>query len=185
MANSMVLDAIVKAVWTRQRGGVFSRDPPSSLPTKCPRVESVPTVCPLDSVEEMTTDEVTTALAAEKFVSMTTFKRSGEAVATTLWIAHNEDYLFVWTPAESWKVKRVRNNPRVTLTPCGRFGKLRKGASPVDGIADVITDPATVHRCAGVIARKYGLQYRLVTLVERLAARGAKPRVILRITLSR
>ena len=133
----------------------------------------------------MTPDDVTTGLAAERFVSMTTFKRSGEAVATTLWIAHNGEYLFVWTPAESWKVKRVHSNPRMTLTPCGRFGRRRKGASPVGGIAEVITDPAVVHRCAGVIARKYGLQFRLVTLVERLAARREKPRVVLRITLSR
>jgi hypothetical protein len=31
------------------------------------------------------------------------------------------------------------------------------------------------------IRRKYGLHYRLVTLVEKIAARGSKPRVILRI----
>jgi uncharacterized protein len=43
------------------------------------------------------TADVTTALAAEKFVAMTTFKRSGEAVATTVGIAHTGDYLFVWT----------------------------------------------------------------------------------------
>ena len=35
----------------------------------------------------------------------------------------------------------------------------------------------------GEIRRKYGRHYRLVTLAEKIAARGSKPRVILRIAV--
>jgi hypothetical protein len=124
------------------------------------------------------------ALAAEKFVSLTTFKKDGAAVATPMWIGRDGDHLFVWTPADSWKAKRVKNNPRVVLAPSARGGKVREGAHPVDGVAEVIIEPATVQRLAGVIRRKYGLMFSVVTFLERLLARKQKPRVILRIALS-
>jgi uncharacterized protein len=128
------------------------------------------------------TDAVST-LAAEKFVSLTTFKKDGGAVAAPMWIGRDGDQLFFWTPVDSWKAKRAKNNPRVALVPCGRSGKVRDGVQPVHGVAEVITEPATVQRLAGVIRRKYGLEFILVTFVERLL-RGAQPRLILRIALS-
>ena len=124
------------------------------------------------------------ALGAEKFVSLTTFKKDGAAVATPMWIGRDDDHLFVWTPADSWKAKRVKNNPQVVLAPSSRGGKVHEGADLVDGVAEVITEPATVQRLAGVIRRKYGFEFTVVTFLERLLARKQKPRVILRIALS-
>jgi uncharacterized protein len=130
------------------------------------------------------TSDPTTTLGAQRFVSLTTFKRNGEGVPTPMWIGRDGADLFVWTPADSWKVKRVRDNPRVLLAPSSRFGNVRDGVPPVEGTAQVVTDPATVERLSGEIRRKYGLGYRLVTLVETIATRGRKPRVILRIAVS-
>lgn len=131
------------------------------------------------------TSDFTTSLGEQRFVALTTFKRNGEGVSAPMWIGRDGAGLFVWTPADSWKVKRVRNNPRVLLAPSGRFGKVHAGVSAVEGTAQVVTDPATVQRLQGEIRRKYGLQYRLVTLVETIAVRGRKqPRVILRIAVS-
>jgi len=131
------------------------------------------------------TSDPTTALTEQRFVSLTTFKRNGEAVSTPMWIGRDGRDLFIWTPADTWKVKRVRNNPRVRLAPSSRSGKVRDGVVPVDGTAAVITDPATVDRLQGEIRSKYGLQYYLVTLIEKIAAGGRnKPRVILRIAVA-
>src|SRR3984885_4834121 len=124
------------------------------------------------------------ALAAEKFVSLTTFKKDGTPVAAPMWIGREGDHLFVWTPADSWKGKRVQNNPRGGVGARCRGGKVREGAQPVDGIAEVFTEPATVQRLAGVIRRKYGLEFVVVTFIERVIARGPKPRVILLIALT-
>ncbi len=124
------------------------------------------------------------ALGQQRFVSLTTFKRDGQGVSTPMWIGRDGGDLFVWTPADSWKVKRVQNNPRVLLAPSNRFGKVPDGVSAIEGAAQVVSDPATVQRLGGEIRKKYGLQYRLVTFVEAIAARGRKPRVILRIALS-
>ena len=120
----------------------------------------------------------------QRFVSLTTFKRSGEGVSTPMWIGRDGVELFVWTPADSWKVKRVQNDPRVLLAPSNRFGKVSDGVSAAEGTAQVVTDAATVQRLEREIRRKYGLEYLLVTLVETILARGRKPRVIVRIALS-
>ncbi|BBX48893.1 PPOX class F420-dependent oxidoreductase [Mycobacterium cookii] len=129
------------------------------------------------------TDAVS-ALAAEKFVSLTTFKKDGSAVAAPMWIGKDDDHLFFWTPADSWKAKRARNNPQVIMAPSSRSGKVRQGAVQVHGEAEVITDAATVERLAGLIRRKYGFEFTIVTFLERLLARSRKPRVILRVALA-
>ena len=128
--------------------------------------------------------DVLTALGAEKFVSLTTFKKDGAAVATPMWIGRDGDHVFFWTPADSWKAKRAKNNPDVIMAPCGRRGNVRAGAVQVHGEAEVVADPATVERLAGVIRRKYGVEFHIVTFIERLLARGQKPRLILRVALA-
>jgi uncharacterized protein len=128
--------------------------------------------------------DAVSALGAEKFVSLTTFKKDGGAVASPMWIGQDGDHLFFWTPVDSWKAKRAKNNPRVTLVPCSRGGNVREGATAVEGVAEVIAEPATVERLAGVIRRKYGIEFVIVTFIERILARGKKPRLILRIALS-
>jgi PPOX class probable F420-dependent enzyme len=123
-------------------------------------------------------------LAREKFVSLTTFKRNGGGVATPVWVVADDDRLVVWTPADSWKVTRAQRDPRVSLVPCGRTGKVATGETPVAGSAVVVEDGAVVSRVEDALKRKYGLEYRLVTLIERIAARGRKRRVVLRISLA-
>jgi uncharacterized protein len=123
-------------------------------------------------------------LGSERFVSLTTFKRDGRPVASPMWIVEDGGRLWLWTPTEAAKVKRVRRNSRVTLTPCGRTGKVRAGEAVAEGTAEVITDPEEVARVESLIKGKYKIEYRVVTLIETIAARGRKPRVILRITVS-
>lgn len=120
----------------------------------------------------------------EKFVSLTTFKRNGDAAAAPMWIVRDGATLLAWTPADAWKVKRIRRDPRVTLTPCGRTGKVRDDQPVLAGTSEVITDTDEVTRVESLIKRKYGLEYRIVTLIEAIAARGRKPRVVLRISPS-
>jgi hypothetical protein len=86
------------------------------------------------------------AAGDEKFVSLTTFKRNGDVVASPMWIA-------------------------------------RDGEQPIlAGTAEVITESNEVARVEALIKQKYGVEFRVVTFVETIAARGRKPRVVLRIT---
>lgn len=119
-------------------------------------------------------------LAGEQFVSLTTFRRSGTPVPTTVWLARDGDALVVTTPANTGKVKRLRHDPRVELLPCSRLGRVRPGIRTVTGTAEVLS-PAPSHLAA--LRDKYGLQYRILNAVERLTG-GRRERVILRITLA-
>ena len=128
------------------------------------------------------TTALATRLSGEKFVSLTTYKRSGEAVATPMWIVRDGDCLSAWTPADSWKVKRARRDPRVTLRACGLTGKVDAGEPVLEGSAEVVTDPVEVSRVETLVKQKYGLEFRVITLIETIAARGRKSRVLLRIS---
>ena len=125
-------------------------------------------------------------LADERFVSLTTFRRSGEPVSTPVWVGRDGDALVVLTPAGSGKVKRLRHDARVEVRPCGRFGAVADGAEPVAGTAELREGEADVRDARAVIRRTYPVESRLVLglerAVERLRGRPATPRLALRIT---
>ena len=127
-------------------------------------------------------DSAFAALGNEQFLSLTTFRRSGERVSTPMWVARDGDALIMFTPQASGKVKRLRNSPRVELRPCGRLGHVSDSVEPVAGVAEVLADDDSLERAKGMIRRKYGLGYRVVMGIERLIKFGPEKRVTLRIT---
>lgn len=121
------------------------------------------------------------ALSDQRFVSLTTFRKSGQPVSTPVWVGWDRDALIVTTPRSSGKVKRLRDDPSVELRPCSRTGRVDADAVPIHGTAAVLTDSSTHIRLTGLISRKYGLEYLVVMGIERLS-RSHSDRVILRIT---
>lgn len=119
------------------------------------------------------------ALAAEDFVSLTTFRRNGVGVPTTVWVARDGDRLVVTTGADSGKVKRIRNNPAVTLRRSDRAGKVAPGAAVVSATATIQRDPDEIERCTALFQAKYGLQARLILGFGRVLSRDRMSRVIL------
>jgi PPOX class probable F420-dependent enzyme len=106
-------------------------------------------------------EERFTALAAEPFLSLVTFRGNGDAVATPVWAAPGDGRLLVWTGAESGKVKRLRHTSAVTVAPCDRRGELL--GQPVPAHARVL--PEEELRLVGnAMLAKYGWQFRLASL---------------------
>lgn len=102
-------------------------------------------------------------IADEKYVLLSTFRRNGEAVSSAVWIAPMPDGTAGFTTgATSGKVKRIRNNPSVTLCPCDARGRVKPGAVAVPATATVLLD-AEAAPITAAIKRKYGL---MVTLME-------------------
>lgn len=123
------------------------------------------------------------AVGRRRYVSLTTFRRSGLGVPTAVWIAPAGDALVVTTGAAAGKTKRIRNDPRVELRECDARGRVRPGAVMVAGRAEVVTDPDEQHRLLAGHRRKYGWQFRAFMAFERLVARADGPGgVVLRIT---
>ena len=94
-------------------------------------------------------------LDPEQTVSLTTFRRSGEGVATPLWFVRDGDRLYMRTIARSGKVKRLAHDVRVTLAPCTWEGAVT--GSEVDGVGRVMAaDEPEVERADRLLDEKYG-----------------------------
>jgi PPOX class probable F420-dependent enzyme len=93
-------------------------------------------------------------IGRSKYVSLTSYRKDGTAVATPVWHVVNGDELFVVSDADAWKVKRIRNNGHVVVTVCDFRGKIASGAPSAEGTARLLDDAGTQ---AGrkLIARKY------------------------------
>jgi PPOX class probable F420-dependent enzyme len=121
-------------------------------------------------------------LGKERFVSLTTFRQSGEPVSTPVWVARDGDALIVTTPGGSGKVKRIRNSPGVEVRPCNRTGRVKQGSEGVGGVAKVLTNDNDCERLTGFIRKKNGIEFRVIMGIERLRGSGQETRFILRIT---
>lgn len=117
-------------------------------------------------------------LARSKYLSLTTFKKDGSAVATPVWVARDGAELVVITDATSGKAKRIRNSGRVALAACDMRGKVT-GPS-VEGTARLADSTDTEH-IAAQIKRKYGLAYTAIGLLEKLRRRESNGSVGIRI----
>jgi PPOX class probable F420-dependent enzyme len=126
-------------------------------------------------------------IAASRFVSLGTYRRNGAQVAVPVWIARDGDELVVTTERMTGKVKRLRNDARVTLRPCSRMGTVEPDAITVDAQGRIAGPAIDDERADGALRRKYGLQYRAILGFESVVRRvQRKPgdRVIIRISRS-
>jgi len=108
-------------------------------------------------------------LDRHRYISLATFRRSGEAVNTPVWFAKRGAKFYVFTAAGSGKVKRLKNDPRIAAAPCGPRGRVR--GEWIDGQARRIED-AELERAAYVaLLAKYGWQMRVLNFFSRLSGR--------------
>lgn len=130
----------------------------------------------------MSTSTHTTMLAREPFISVTSFKRDGTAVATPVWCVAKNGSLLVFTEADSGKVKRIRHDPHVSVAPCSYRGKPRGPAVEAD--ATVLDDTDEVE---ALLTGKYGWTWRGYNLamaaVRRLRRKARPDSVTLKITV--
>jgi uncharacterized protein len=64
------------------------------------------------------------AIHGRKYISLATHRRNGTAVRTPIWFAESDGKLVFMTRNDSWKYKRIRNNPQVSVAPCNMKGKI-------------------------------------------------------------
>lgn len=116
-----------------------------------------------------TFDEVSRA----QYVSLTTFTKDGRPKPVPIWIARDGDRAVMITEKKSWKVKRIRNTPRVTLAVCDMRGNVK--GEPVEAVATVLDDSHTdaVYRA---ISERYGIVGRVFTIFSKL--RGGAGRTV-------
>jgi uncharacterized protein len=102
----------------------------------------------------------------QNYISLETFKKNGQGVKTPVWFVLHEDAFYVYTEADSWKVKRVRNNPRARVAVCNMRGTIKgpwldAAASVVEGDERLAADK--------LLDRKYFLKkiFNVLTKLNR------------------
>jgi uncharacterized protein len=93
-------------------------------------------------------------LAKAQYILLTTFTKDGRPKPTPIWAAVDRDRLVVITQEKSWKVKRIRNTPRVTLATCTMRGRATSEA--VEGTAAVL-DKSETGLVYDAIGKRYGI----------------------------
>ena len=99
-----------------------------------------------------------------KYISLETFKKNGQGVKTPVWFVLHRDALYAYTDADSWKVERIRNNPRVRVAVCNIRGDVKgpwldATASLVEGDERLAADK--------LLNRKYWLK-KLLNFLTRI-----------------
>lgn len=118
--------------------------------------------------------------AGKKYLNLETFRRNGEAMRTPVWFVQDGQMLYIRTVAESGKVKRVRNNPRVNVATCEADGKLTGPWVAATG-REVRGEPEIESKVDQLLDVKYGEVKRELA---RKAAEAGRRYTILEILLT-
>ena len=115
-------------------------------------------------------DEVA-ALARARYVSVTTFRRDGRAVATPVEFVEVEGNLYFRTLPDSGKVRRIRREPRVLLAECTIRGKVTGHKHA--GVATLLP-PDETEALLPAFRAKYGLAWDLLRRLRRPRSQGVR-----------
>ena len=104
-------------------------------------------------------------VAKAQYVLLTTFTKDGRPKPTPIWAANDGDRLLMITQGKSWKVKRIRNTPRVTLAICDMQGHPKSEA--IDATAAIL-DASQTGLVYDAIGREYGIVGKVFNLFSKL-----------------
>ncbi len=112
----------------------------------------------------MTTLSQPSQFSGRKYLTLQTFRKNGDVVATPVWFANDpqdDGVVYVRTFEKTGKVKRLRREPRVRVAPCDAKGTPE--GEWVDGEARIVVPQSEeAQRANRLLNQKYGLMKRVV-----------------------
>lgn len=114
-------------------------------------------------------DQPVKAFENEQYLNLETYRKNGSAIATPVWFAEQDGVLYIYSVADAWKVKRIRNNPKVRIAPCRMRGELK--GDWVAATARIVSG-AEADRAQALLTKKYGWMKRIGATYSRLIGRA-------------
>lgn len=102
----------------------------------------------------------------QAYLNLETYRKSGEGVKTPVWFVQDGSTIYVRTGEDSWKVKRLRNNPQASIVPSTSTGGPL--GDWVAATAVLVEDERLAQEVNEMFNRKYGLQKRFFDLMGRV-----------------
>lgn len=106
-----------------------------------------------------------------KYISFVSFRKDGTPVPSPVWCVPYEGGYAFTTEMNSWKVKRILANPKVTIQVCNLRGRVKAGAKIYSGTAELLNADSTAD-VRERVKRKYRIAYQL--LIERSDRKAAR-----------
>lgn len=108
-------------------------------------------------------NDLLASLVGHRFIQLTTFRKTGEPVATPVWFVVENGKLYMTTNGNAGKLKRIRSNGRALLAPSDPRGKPL--GEPVEVHVREVSriQQREVH---ALLARKYGIPYRIFAFIH-------------------
>jgi PPOX class probable F420-dependent enzyme len=121
----------------------------------------------------METETYFPALAGAEFMVLTTHRRTGEPVPTTVWFAQVGDRLYVTTMGIAGKANRLVNNDQVLVAPSDARGTVLGPGEPAQAR---LLDPAEYAVALDALRTKYNPQFDEIVSrdAERAPAMGGR-----------
>ena len=98
-----------------------------------------------------------------KYVSFVSFRKSGQPIATPVWIAPFEDGYGFTTESTSGKAKRLAHTSRATIRACNFKGVTTPGATIFNCEASLVMHKRA-EEVRDAIAHKYGFTYKVFSI---------------------
>ncbi len=105
------------------------------------------------------------SLQKQRFIQLTTLRKSGAGVSTEVWFAEHAGKIYVMTLQEAGKLKRIRNNASVSMAACKYSGEVI--GEQIAGVARILPKAEETEAHAA-LARKYKPLFTLFQLGLRL-----------------
>lgn len=115
-------------------------------------------------------------IGAMRYVSLATFRKSGTAVRTPVWIAAANGKLYVYSEGDAGKVKRIRANGRAQFAECDMRGKLL--GQFVDANGRIVDDNTERDQAFAALKAKYGWQMGIANFLSWISGKYAKRTVL-------
>ena len=132
----------------------------------------------------MADSEALKALSGHAYISLETFRKNGSGVKTPVWFARVDDFIVVYTMAQSYKVKRLRRNPGCRVAACNMNGREILG-DWFSGTATLLgeSDSEREEVAYKALRRKYGVQKAIADIGARLRSifRPSQKRLVMEI----
>ena len=121
----------------------------------------------------MSTNNNVSQFLNQKYINLETYRRNGQAVRTTVWFVMDAGTIYIRTDMNSGKVKRIKNNPNIRITPSGARGQLK--GKWIEGKIKMAGSLELEH-ANQLLEQKYGIQGKIIRVLNKI--RNTRPTVL-------
>jgi PPOX class probable F420-dependent enzyme len=114
--------------------------------------------------------------AAERYVSLATFRRNGREIRTPVWLAELDGRYYLFSEGSAGKVKRIRANGRARMAACDFRGRVKSDWLEARGRS--VEEAGLVERVYAALRGKYGLSMKIGDFFSKLTGRYDKRAII-------